>query len=349
MKIITCASFYGSGSSAISDLVGEYDTVRDLSEYEFRIPHDIDGISDLEFHLCECHNRHNSGHALKRFMRLAHYYEGNRFVTRCEPLFHNQFGKLTDEYVRALTDFQYRGGWFYDFFDYGIRHYYFMQAINKVLGKLTRHRKNLFQRETTYCSHPTAETFLTATRAYLAALMRAANPEGLPYLQIDQIVPSQNIGRILRYFSDPVDVFLVDRDPRDIYTLEKLYWRERVVPDSPELFSRWYRYTRQSGTEPVDGLENVHRLHFEDLIFDYDRQVARIEEATGLSSADHTQRFVKFNPKRSVHNTQVWKKHPELAPDIARIEAMLPEYLYDFSAVDPTAVAGVEPETTGSF
>ena len=70
MKIITCASYYGSGSSALTDLVTEYARVKNLSEYEFRFIHDIDGIADLEYHLVNCHNRHNSGHALKRFRKL---------------------------------------------------------------------------------------------------------------------------------------------------------------------------------------------------------------------------------------------------------------------------------------
>ena len=47
MKIITCASYYGSGSSALTDLVSEYDSVKDLSDFEFRILHDMDGVRDL--------------------------------------------------------------------------------------------------------------------------------------------------------------------------------------------------------------------------------------------------------------------------------------------------------------
>lgn len=85
MKIITCASFYGSGSSALTDLVAEYSCVKDLTNYEFRFLYDIDGVSDLEHYLCECHDRHNAGHALKRFKRLSEFNAGTFFNARYEP------------------------------------------------------------------------------------------------------------------------------------------------------------------------------------------------------------------------------------------------------------------------
>ena len=46
MKVITCASYYGCGSSAVTDLISEYEGVKSLTNYEFRFIHDIDGISD---------------------------------------------------------------------------------------------------------------------------------------------------------------------------------------------------------------------------------------------------------------------------------------------------------------
>lgn len=66
-RLISCASYYGSGSSAIIDLIGEYKHVKSLTNYEFRFIQDIDGLMDLEYHLVQNPNRHNSGHALKRF------------------------------------------------------------------------------------------------------------------------------------------------------------------------------------------------------------------------------------------------------------------------------------------
>ena len=72
MKILTCAGYFSSGSSAVTDLFSEYEKVSAVGDYEFRFLHDIDGVSDLEFHLTECHNRHNS-----RSCRNAHLHSRN--------------------------------------------------------------------------------------------------------------------------------------------------------------------------------------------------------------------------------------------------------------------------------
>lgn len=71
-KFISCASFAGSGSSAITDLMSEYSTVFSLgmdTDCEFTFSHNPDGISDLEHNLAENQNRFNSGFALKRYKR----------------------------------------------------------------------------------------------------------------------------------------------------------------------------------------------------------------------------------------------------------------------------------------
>ena len=56
MRVITCTSYYGTGSSAVTDYVTEFETVKSLGEYEIRILHDMDGVTDLQYHLTENHN-----------------------------------------------------------------------------------------------------------------------------------------------------------------------------------------------------------------------------------------------------------------------------------------------------
>ena len=80
MKFITCASYYGTGSSAITDLVNECDNVHDMGDYEFRFIQDPDGIADLEYNLVENNHRHNSGYALKRYEN--HPYWQQRLATK---------------------------------------------------------------------------------------------------------------------------------------------------------------------------------------------------------------------------------------------------------------------------
>lgn len=49
-KVISCSSYNGTGSSAITDLISEYNGVKSLTEYEFRFIQDTDGVMDLEYH-----------------------------------------------------------------------------------------------------------------------------------------------------------------------------------------------------------------------------------------------------------------------------------------------------------
>ena len=109
MKIITCASYYGTGSSAVTDYLSEFSSIKNLGDYEFRFLHDIDGIADLEYHLVENHNRHNSGHALKRYKKLVDFYSGHKFIPKYEPFFGNRWKEISYKYIDSLTDFTYRG------------------------------------------------------------------------------------------------------------------------------------------------------------------------------------------------------------------------------------------------
>lgn len=349
MKIITCASFYGSGSSALTDLVAEYSTVKDLTDYEFSFLYGLDGVSDLEYHLCECHDRNNSGHAIKRFKRLSDFNAGTFFNSRYEPFFDNKYKMLTDKYIESLIELKHDGWWFYDLYDRGKLYYYVKMEISHILRKLTKGKKDILPKEQTLCAHPSEEKFLKCTKDYVAALVRAANKENKPYLEVDQIVPSQNINRILRYFSDDIYVFVVDRDPRDIYASNRFYWKDHVCPtDDVNTFCDWFLYTRESGSKEKYDESRVCRLKFEDLIYKYDETVAEIERITGLNAQDHKLQFRKLNPKHSVNNTQVWKRH-DIDSDIKVIESRLADYLYPFEEVDGNEIPGVVHENMKTF
>ena len=104
MRIISCASYYGTGSSAITNYLEEFENCKSLSDYEFRFLYDPDGISDLEFHIVENHHRHNSGYALKRYEKFAKQL-GNPYFKKYEYYFDGKWKSLTQEYIDKLTEF----------------------------------------------------------------------------------------------------------------------------------------------------------------------------------------------------------------------------------------------------
>lgn len=331
MKIITCASYYGSGSSAITDLVSEFSSVQSLSEEEFRFIHDPDGISDLEYNLVENFNRHNSGHALKRFKKIVDFYSGNIITKRYEKYFLGNWKKCSYEFIDNLTDFTYFGWWQYDLLDRGTFFYFRKRVINKILKSTVWINKpertlNTMKKEITYCSHPTEEAFLNSTRKYISELFGSIN-DGSDFMMVDQLVPPTNLKRYLRYFDD-IKVIVVDRDPRDLYILEKYYWKDGVIPTSVVEFCKWYKYTRaHRNVEPFNG-DKVCYIQFEDLIYNYEKTLKRIIDWLGLDPLDHKKKMKLFNPEISKKNTLTWINSQCDLKDIKYIEGELVDYLY---------------------
>ena len=333
MRFISCASYYGSGSSAITDFVSEFDSVYSFTDEEFRFVQDPDGVSDLEYNLVENFNRHNSGHAIKRYKKLVDFYCGNVFGKKYEKFFHGNWKKYSEEYIDDLTDFTYHGWWQYDLMDKGDFFYFRKRILNKIL-KMTIWKSqpertlNTMKNEITYCAHPNEEKFLSCTKKYIENLFGSVC-QGANTVMVDQIVPPTNLKRYLRYFND-IRVFVVDRDPRDIFVLEKYVWQDGVIPNNVEDFCKWFKYTRaHRKTESFDD-KRVYFIQFEDMVYKYDETAKKIANWLGLELKEHIKKKQCFDPSRSINNTYTWKKVKCNLAEIEYIENELGEYLYGF-------------------
>lgn len=334
-RVVSCASYYGTGSSAITDYVSEFASVCSLTSEEFRFLQDPDGVSDLEYHLVEHFNRHNSGHALKRYRRLVDLYAGNRFMRRYERFFNGKWRALSEEYIDALTDFSFEGWWQYDLIDGGKWYYFRKRIVNKLLHMtFWRNRPEMtysnMKGVMTPCAHPSEEKFLACTRAYVDALMRAANPGEKPFIMVDQIVPPNDTSRFIRYFDD-IRIIVVDRDPRDIFLSAKYRWKDGIVPTAcVETFCKWFRYVRAHRETEAYDPAHVLLIQFEDLIYRYEETTERVRAFIPLDEKDHVAPRAQFDPSVSIRNTRLWEQYPSEAENIGQIERLLAEYLYAF-------------------
>lgn len=350
MKIITCASYYGTGSSALTDLVSEYHTVHPNDEFEFRFVHDPDGISTLEYHLVDHPNREVSGYALKRFVEYSRFNAGTWFNKKYEKFFHGHYREITQKYIDKLTDLKFKGFWQFDLSSKGMFKYYFLGIFNKFFIKIKAKNASILPKEITYIPNLSKENFLNATQEYMSELFTCLNNDKKPYLVLDQLVPSSNLEQCLKYFKEDLYTIVIDRDPRDVYVLCRTSWRyDHLFPhDSVESWCKWFKYNRVVAGEKCKN-SNVLYLNFEDFIFNYDNTVSKIEKLTGLNKEDHNKQFTRMNPKRSVVNTRIWLRDKRWEDDIKVIEKMLPEFLYDFSKADENNVVGVEVKDKGTF
>ena len=333
MRFISCASYYGSGSSAITDFVSEFDSVYSFTDEEFRFVQDPDGVSDLEYNLVENFNRHNSGHAIKRYKKLVDFYCGNMFGKKYEKFFHGNWKKYSEKYIDDLTDFTYHGWWQYDLMDKGEFFYFRKRILNKIL-RMTVWRNqpertlNTMKNEITYCAHPSEEKFLNCTKMYIEDLFGSVC-RGANTVMVDQIVPPTNLKRYLRYFND-IKVFVVDRDPRDIFVLEKYVWKDGVIPNNVEDFCKWFKYTRAHRKTELFDDKMVCFIQFEDMVYKYDETTKKIANWLGFELKEQTKKKQYFDPSRSINNTYTWKKVKCNLAEIEYIENELGEYLYSF-------------------
>ena len=330
---ISCASYFGSGSSAVTDYLSEFKDVKSLTNYEFRFAHDPDGLSELEYNLVENFNRHNSGHALKRYKKLVDYYGNHLLVKRYEPFFNNKWKSLSYEYIDSLVDFSFAGRWQYDFYDRGPFYEFWAKFVDRVLHKTiwkNEPDKNcFFGKSITYASHPTEKKFIECTQEYTSKLLNEANKERSKFLMVDQIVPSSNIDRHLRYFEN-LKVVVVDRDPRDIYLLSKYVWKDEVVPKDIDLFCQWYEYTRSTQENENWDNENKLLVQFEDLVYKYDETTEKIRKWVGLDEINHINKKEIFNPEVSKKNTRYWISHSECIDEAKYIEDKLSKWIYHY-------------------
>ena len=145
---------------------------------------------------------------------------------------------------------------------------------------------------------------------------------------MDQLVPSSNIERYIRYFNS-IKVIVVDRDPRDVYLFEMIRLRGTIVPHEIKKFCEWYRWTRSLDKNRINKQNpNIKYIYFEDLIYHYDDTKNDIIKFLGLDIKNHVNKFKFFKPEVSEINTRLWETTNRYDKEIKYIEKELCEYLY---------------------
>lgn len=329
MKVVTCCGFYGSGSSAITDLLREYDNVACGTDYEISLIYMYHGLNDLYHYLIECPERNNVNYAIGDFYRtcLALAKGGMNY----EKYFNHVFMDATKEYLVKLSPK------FYFARDYHFEKSNSLRAgvhhlLNKVYQVITRgknpyHLIYVSEPQPFYLPELSDHEFIQFTKEYLEILLQAikGNKE---LVMVDQLVSASGFERCTRYFDD-LKIILVDRDPRDIFLSMKYIWKERdEFWDNVQLFCDWYRWAHQmSFPRPT----NVLRIQFEDLIFHYSMEVDKIEQfiGGGVNQAHHTMSKTSFKPEESKQNCRLWERYPNESMNIKLIQENLKNYLVD--------------------
>ena len=149
--------------------------------------------------------------------------------------------------------------------------------------------------------------------------------EGAEKLYLDQLLPPISIEKYIKYIPFDTKVFVVDKDPRDLYLVENLYNGSRFVPfENIDTFIAWYKATREKSLKSNDS-KSVYHCYLDDLVYDYENQLNRIEKFLGWNSEDHKEKLKKFDPSKSCVNTRLYEKYTNYESEIKKIENTIPE------------------------
>lgn len=330
-KIVTCASYGGTGSSVITDLLKEFNNVKSTGDFEVSIAHEYGGISDLEHYLVEDFHRMKNDEAIYAFKKLIKAIEKdyNKF-------FDNEFNKITQQYLNEIIKETWQGYWHqHPNRVHGIEKiikYKFPMLLERVKHKFIKNKHDYEfvpkQRKDTMYLSINNQDFYVSTKKYFENLFTILDKNNqYEYIAIDQLVPPTNISRYQKYFNN-IKVIVVDRDPRDLYLLNKLYWKEGWIPtDSIDVYINWFKSIRKNDFEEKD----VLRINFEDFISNYDQVIEEIMEFLDLKKINHVQKLKYFNPEKSKKNYKLYEKEeiltPELKNDLQKIENRLSEFI----------------------
>ena len=335
-KIISCAGFGSSGSGIVTDYLREFNSIKNLGDYEFRFLQDYGGVSTLEDTLVHNYHRLNSDIAIQNFVRYIEYQSGDFLNKRYEKFFEGRFKEISYRFLDKIIDVKWAGYWEeYQILESkwsSILKYKLYPRLLRLLQGNRHYIARYVPRKPMYFSSLDTDYFYRCVREYMNELCEVIDPkQEYKYIFFDQSIPPTNIRRYENY-CDSVKFIVVDRDPRDYYIENVLRWGEGWVPINVDKFVKLYHGMREQLKWEEDSAQ-VLRLKFEDAIYNYTDFTKKIKDFLELSEIEHVSPLKYFNPAISCHNTQLWKKRKVDKVILSKIEQQLSEYCYDFSSL----------------
>ena len=332
-RVIVPTGYMGSGSSAITDLlcgIEGFDVSR--STFEFVFLHCPNGVFDLEDKLLVGNNAVRSDEALHSFFKTMQQLYNKKYwwVGHYNQYVGKDFWKITQEYIDEIRNFTLEYYWYYQ--ENVEAKMLPRLMLNKVLKKIPGMRKfekKALTHSPMWVSYIRPEEFYHSSQKYIYKVFEIMGKKE-NHIVLDQLLLPFNLFRFEKYFKDDVEVFVVERDPRDVFIMNKYYWskaKEPVpYPTDVEQFCEFYKRLREM-EKPCEHLQ-IHRIHFEDLVYDYENTVKAIFDILNID--DKQKKNTKFDPNKSINNTQLFLQNEMYRSECKVIESKLGEYLYSF-------------------
>ena len=333
-KIIVPTGYMGSGSSAITDLLSEVEGINaKKGTFEYVFLHCPNGVFDLEDKLLHGNNAVRSDEAIHEFYHTMRQLYDKKYwwVGHYKENVGENFWRETKRFLKDLIEFDSDFYWYYQ---ENVTPQMVPQLVyNRTLGKLPglkNRTKKVLKYPHTWMAFPTPEEFYAKAKKYIYSVFDLMGKKEENII-LDQMLLPFNLFRMENYFDDDVVVFVVERDPRDVFIINKYFWsKEFPVPYPTDVEKFCSYYAKLRGIEKECTSKNVYRIKFEDLIYKYDETVDQILKDLNMDPAKHIGKKTKFIPEKSIKNTQLFNYKEEYVREAKIIEERLGEYLYQF-------------------
>lgn len=338
-RFVIISGFGYSGSSAVSDLLKEYNGYL-LIDSEFRIVSDPYGLIQLEKSVVDNWNIIRSSIAAEDFLDYCKkcsmrksYFPFARFGMGYKEYINPNFYDISYNYIKSLSDFVFYSD------NYAIKakksyNRYIVDRLRHGITFLTRGKINIIRQYPLFFIHPSKKKFTEYTKKYLDSLFSHYFNEDTRTIILDQAISPNDAHVLTNYFND-AKMIVVKRDPRDMY-VNSLGLGD---PKRDHLISNNIKNTVKAGfdfakkqlamRESIFENDNVAVVFFEDLVLHYDDTIGKIQDFLELNHFDHVRKGEFFKPSISKNNIGVWKDNYEnyrLAID--EIARLMPSDLY---------------------
>lgn len=342
MVVGVCGLGY-TGSGAVIDLLKEYSGIKVLDEMEFPLIYQPDGFEDLFYHINNPSRYFKSDVAIERFYNKIHQFF-NIKTSQWKNINKTEVWKLTDDYLSSICQVEWKGMWGYDIHKKKGLELFVYRIVFKLLRMYGKYFYTFYRRKYYRTMHLSIkpENFIISSKNYLYRLFDIVGyPMGKEGITVyNQLFSGDRPANGFKFFDD-AKAIIVDKDPRDLYVLLKkeIHIDGSWMPtDNVEDFIVYYKRIREYAD--YSDTNNILVISFEDLIYEYNKTVSEIEKFLGIKQSTHSCVKEYFKPNKSINNTQLFRKYPELLPDITRIEAELKAYLYPFDNYPTRTVFG---------
>lgn len=333
-RIIIPTGYMGSGSSAITNLVSEFENVNNShNSFEYVFLHCPNGVFDLEDKLLIGNNAVRSDEAIHSFLDAMKDLYNKKFwwPGNYKNIIGNDFYKEVERYIDELIDIRTNSYWYYQENPNKVMQLKtFINILTKKFIKRDFIKKPLKYNEV-LLSYKSPKEFYEITKRFINNVLDMIDSNNQDIL-LDQLLLPHNLFRMKNYFGDEVKVIVVERDPRDMFVLNKYAWTPKniSVPYSLDVKEFCEQYKNLRNTENKDVSKNVLRIRFEDLVYNYEETKNKVSKFLGYKPRQHINKFKRFSPELSMRNTQVFNSSKEYQKEIKYIEKELKEFLYPF-------------------